>query len=155
IIDIYDATEMSDTNLNPTNPVWVQITICLAVVTFYTPSFLEIYYLRFPELTNGSTLSEQRVRLSQFLSSCMFLALRVVLLAYNPHEIGFAIKTSIRLYYHYKTWSNLHRAPNIVSIQETEIANAYRYNEIPVVVINITADIDTSINYNRYRSLSV
>jgi hypothetical protein len=172
IIDIYDGIEMSETQLNLKNPVWLQIIICLAVIMFYIPSLLEIYHLRYPQLKNGSSLSERRIRLSQFVSSCMFVVLRVVLFAYNPHEIGLVIKTLIRVYCHYNIWSNLNRAPKIVSKQPTEISaetaltiaskglslydtendKTYRCNEIR---IDITSDINTSINYNRCRSLSV
>lgn len=107
IVDLYDGNDMLITKLHSTDPVWVQVAICLAVITFFIPSLWEIYYRRYPELTegSGSTLSEQRVRLAQCVSSCMFLALRVVLFAYNPHEIGFAIKTIIRVYCHYETLS--------------------------------------------------
>ncbi|CAB4037069.1 Hypothetical predicted protein [Paramuricea clavata] len=175
IVDIYDGIEMSETKLNLTNPAWVQIMICLAVIMFYIPSLLEIYHLKFPDLTNGSIYSERRVRLFQCVSSCMFLVLRVVLLAYKPHEIGFAIKTFFRAYCHFKRLSDLHRAPKIVSIQATEIlteipltmivserrslydiasGKTYRCNEIR---IDVTSDNNRSINYNRpsRRSLSV
>jgi hypothetical protein len=102
IVDIYDGIEIIIMKLNPTNPVWVHITICLAVIMYYIPSFLEIYHLKFPELTNGSIFSERRVRLGQFVSSCVFLVLRVVLFAYYPQEIVFVFKSIVRVYYHYK-----------------------------------------------------
>ena len=108
IIDLYDGIEMAVTKLHPENPVWVQITICLAVIMFVIPSFLEIRHLHFPELTNGSVLSERRIRLAQFVSSFMFFVLRVVLFAYNPHEIVFAFKTMIRLYCNYIKLSETH-----------------------------------------------
>ena len=102
IIDLYDGIEMAVTKLHPENPVWVQITICLAVIMFVIPSFLEIRHLHFPELTNGSVLSKRRIRLAQFVSTIIFFVLRVVLFAYNLHEIVFAFKTMIRLYWYIK-----------------------------------------------------
>ena len=108
IIDLYDGIEMVTAKLHPENPVWVQITICLAVIMFVIPSFLEIRHLHFPELTNGSVLSERRIRLAQFVSTFMFFVLRVVLFAYNPHEIVFAFKTMIRLYCNYIKLSETH-----------------------------------------------
>ena len=108
IIDLYDAIEMVTAKLHPENPVWIQITICLAVIMFVIPSFLEIRHLHFPELTNGSVLSERRIRLAQFVSTFMFFVLRVVLFAYNPAEIVFAFKTMIRLYCNYIKLSETH-----------------------------------------------
>ncbi len=107
ILDLYDGNDMLITKLHSINPAWVQVGICLAVITFYIPSLWEIYHLRYPELRDESMLSERRARLAQCVSSCIFLVLRVVLFAYSPHEIGFAVKTIIRLNCHYKTLSNL------------------------------------------------
>ena len=120
-IDMYDGIEMQYTKLNPTNPVWIQIAICLAVIMFYIPSFLEMYRLKFPELKSGSILSERKIKLCQFVCSCIFLVVRIMLYAYNPQEIIFAAKTFIRVYCHYKAWSNMNPAPQIGSIQATEI----------------------------------
>jgi hypothetical protein len=91
IVDIYDGIEMYHTKLNPTNPEWVQITICLAVIMFYIPSVLEIYHLKFPDLKSGSISSERKVKLCQFVCSCIFLVVRIMLYAYNPHEIIFLL----------------------------------------------------------------
>lgn len=104
ILDIYDGIEMLATKLNSSIPVWVQITVLLAVITFYISSLLEVYYLRFPR----SILSERAVRLGQLVSNCIFFLLYVLLLAYNPHEYVLVIKAIIRVCYHYKTFSDLH-----------------------------------------------
>jgi hypothetical protein len=125
-VDIYDGIEMYHTKLNPTNPVWVQITICLAVIMFYIPSLLEIYHLNFPELKNGSILSERKFKLCQFVCSCIFLVVRIMLYAYNPQEVIFAAKTFIRVYCHYKAWSDINPAPQIVSIQPSDDRNLDR-----------------------------
>ncbi|CAB4008229.1 Hypothetical predicted protein, partial [Paramuricea clavata] len=122
IVDIYDGIEMYYTKLNPTNPEWVQITIFLAVIMFYIPSVMEIYHLKFPELKSGSMSSERKVKLSQFVCSCIFLVVRIMLYAYKPHEIIFAAKTFIRVYCHYKAWSNMNSARQSVSIQATGIS---------------------------------
>jgi hypothetical protein len=45
-----------------------------------------------------------------------------MLYAYNPQEVIFAAKTFIRVYGHYKAWSDINPAPRIVSIQATEIS---------------------------------
>ena len=105
ITDIIDGIEMSGTLLNTTNPFSSQIKICLAIIVFYFPVILETYHLRFPEVTNRSSLSDRGIRLAQLVSSCMFLVLRVLLLANNPHEFLFVVKTSIRVYCHFKTLS--------------------------------------------------
>ncbi|CAB4008230.1 Hypothetical predicted protein [Paramuricea clavata] len=125
IVDIYDGIEMYYTKLNPTNPVWVQITICLAIIMFYIPSVLELYLLNFPELKYGSISSERKVKLCQFVCCCVFLVVRMMLYAYKPHEIIFAAKTFIRVYCHYKSWSNMNSAPQIVPIQVTEISTEF------------------------------
>ena len=110
IVDIYDGFDMSDTKLKPTNPVTVQITICLAIIMFYIPSFLETYHLRFPELTDESISSKRNIKLTQFVCSSMYLALRIVLLLllpYDRHEIGFLIKTAFIVYYHYRQYDKI------------------------------------------------
>ena len=121
LLDILDGIEMAETQLNPTNPVWVQITICLAVLMFYTSSLLEIYYLKFPKPTTGSTVPE-RAQFVQLVSSVVFLVLRLVLLARNPHEFVLVVKTFIRVFCHYQMWSDLRRGQEIVSAEPTEIS---------------------------------
>ncbi len=176
IVDIYEGIEMSETKLNAANPVWMEIMICLAVLMVYIPSFLEIYYLRFPQLTNGPILSKRKIRFAHFVFSCMYLVLRVVLFAYNPHEIGFVIKSFITVYSHYKVWSNdsdlhskaiLKQATEIsreialsLANQRLSLYSKYfmwknkdrKYNEVHY----LTSDMNTSLNHiNRQRSLSV
>ena len=121
LLDIFDGAEMTETQLDPTNLVWVQITICLGIIMFYISSLLEMYYLKFPEQTTGSFLSERRVKFIQLVSSVVFLVLRLALLARNPHEFFFVAKTVIRVFCHYQTWSNLRREQQIVSVRATEI----------------------------------
>ena len=121
LLDILDGAEMTETQLDPTNLVWVQITICLGIIMFYISSLLEIYYLSFPELTTGSILSERRVKFIQLVSSVVFLVLRLALFARNPREFFLVAKTIIRVFCHYQTWSNLRREQQIVSVRATEI----------------------------------
>ena len=138
LLDILDGIEMAETQLNPTNPVWVQITICLAVLMFYTSSLLEIYYLKFPKPTTGSTVPE-RAQFVQLLSSVVFLVLRLVLLARNPHEFVLIVKTFIRVFCHYQMWLNLRRGQEIVSAEPTEISSkiAHFDNRRCLVIYNI------------------
>lgn len=105
ITDIFDGIEMSGTLFNTTNPFPLQIKICLAIILFYVPVILETYHLRFPEVTNRLSLSDRGIRLAQLVSGCMFLVFRVLLLANNPHELLFVLKTGIRVYCHFKTLS--------------------------------------------------
>ena len=121
LLDIFDGAEMTETQLDPTNLVWVQITICLGIIMFYISSLLEMYYLKFPEQTTGSFLSERRVTFIQLVSSVVFLVLRLVLFACNPREFFLVAKTIIRVFCHYQTWSNLRREQQIVSVRATEI----------------------------------
>ena len=111
LLDILDGLEMTHTQVNPTNPVWAQITICLAILMFYVSSLLEIYYLSFPEQTTGSILTERRVKCIQLVSSVVFLVLRLALFARNPREFALVVKTIIRVFSHYQMWSNLRPAP--------------------------------------------
>ena len=108
LLDILDGIEMTETQLDPTNSVWVQITICLGVLVFYISSLLEMYYLKFPKPTTGSTVPE-RAQFIQLVSSVVFLVLRLVLLARNPHEFVLVVKTFIRVFCHYQMWSDLRR----------------------------------------------
>ena len=110
LLDILDGLEMTHAQVNPTNPVWVQITICLAILMFYVSSLLEMYYLSFPEQTTGSILTERRVKFIQLVSSVVFFVLRLALLARNPHEFALVVKTIIRVFSHYQMWSNLRSA---------------------------------------------
>ena len=121
LLDILDGVEMTETQLDPTNLVWVQITICLGIIIFYISSLLEMYYLKFPEPTAGSILTERRVKFIQLVSSVVFLVLRLALSARNPHEFFLVAKTIIRVFFHYQTWSNLRREQQIVSVRATEI----------------------------------
>jgi hypothetical protein len=107
ILDIYDGIEMLTTQLHLTSRAWpwMQIMIVLAVIVFHISSFLEIHYLmRYSELENGPIISERIIWLGKLLSSFMFLFLRVLLFAFNPHEMFFAVKTILRIYYHYKNY---------------------------------------------------
>ena len=119
IMDIYDGIEMLTSRSDETSPVWVQVTFCLAVITFYIPSFLELYHLKYPD---GTFLSKRRVNLTQLIASFLFLALRVVVFACNPQEMRFILKSFIRIYYHYKTCSNLRHGQKIILVQSTEIS---------------------------------
>ena len=121
LLDIFDGAEMTETQLDPTNLVWVQITICLGIIMFYISSLLEMYYIKFPEPTTGSFLSERRVKFIQLVSSVVFLVLRLVLFARNPREFFLVAKTIIRVFCHFQTWSNLRREQQIVSVRATEI----------------------------------
>ena len=120
ILDLYDGNDVLITKLHSVNMVWERIAICLAVITFFVPSLWEIYHLRYPELRDESFFSERKARIVQCVSSCVFLALRVVLLANNvhPHEIGFTVKTVVRVYSHYKALSNL---PDYNAIRSSNI----------------------------------
>ena len=123
ILDILDGLEMTETQLDPTNPVWVQITICLAILMCYIPALFEICHLKFPELTAGSFLSKRRVKFIQLVSSVVFLVLRLLLLVRNPRDCFLVAKTIVRVFSHYQTWSNprLH-GRKIVSVRTTEIS---------------------------------
>ena len=107
LLNILDGLEMTHAQVNPTNPVWVKITICLAILMFYVSSLLEIYYLSFPEQTTGSILSERRVKFIQLVSSVVFLVPRLALFARNPREFALVVMTIIRVFSHYQMWSNL------------------------------------------------
>ena len=106
IIDILDSIEMFTSKSASTNPVWVQVTICLAVLVFYISSVLEIHLLRYPESPNRSILSGRRIGLAQLVFTVVFLSLRVVLFAHNPQEFILVVKTLIRVYSHYKHLSS-------------------------------------------------
>ena len=80
LLDILDGLEMTETQLDPRNLVWVQITICLTILLFHIPSLLEMYYLKCPERTNVLIVSERRFKLIQLASSVVFLVLRLVCL---------------------------------------------------------------------------
>ena len=121
LLDIFDGAEMTETQLDPTNLVWVQITICLGIIMFYSSSLLEMYYIKFREPPTGSFLSERRVMFIQLVSSVVFLVLRLALFARNPREFFLVAKTIIRVFCHYQTWSNLRREQQIVSVRATEI----------------------------------
>ena len=123
ILDILDGLEMTETQLDPTNPVWVQITTCLAILMCYIPALLEMYHLKFPEQTTGSILSVRRVKFIQLVSSVVFLVLRLTLLVRNPRDCFLVAKTIVRVFSHYQTWSNprLH-GRKIVSVRTTEIS---------------------------------
>ena len=121
LLDILDGVEMTETQLNPINLVWVKIVICLAIVMFYISSLLEIYHLKFPKPTTGSTVPE-RLKFIQLVSSVVFLVLRLALFARNPHEFVLVVKTIIRVFCHYQMWSNLRREQKIVSAEPTEIS---------------------------------
>ena len=123
ILDILDGLEMTETQLDPTNPVWVQITICLAIFMCYIPALFEICHLKFPEQTVGSFLPERRVKFIQLVSSVVFLVLRLLLLVRNPRDCFPVAKTIVRVFSHYQTWSNprLH-GRKIVSVRTTEIS---------------------------------
>ena len=122
ILDILDGLEMTETQLDPTNPVWVQITICLAALMCYIPALFEIYHLKFPELTAGSFLSERSVKFIQLVSSVVFLVLRLTLLVRNPRDCFPVAKTIVRVLSHYQTWSNPCRGIKVVSVRATEIS---------------------------------
>lgn len=107
LLDILDGLEMTDAQVDPTNPIWLQITICLAIIMFYISSLLEMYRLSFPEQTTGSVLTERRVMYIQLVSSIAFLVLRLVLFARNPREFVLVVKTFIRVFCHYQLWSTL------------------------------------------------
>jgi hypothetical protein len=103
LFDICDGVNMTS-KLNPlTYSPLVIAMICLAVILFFVPSFLEIDRLRFPKLTNGSVFSERKVMLAQFVFLWLFLAARMVLfLCYlAPADLLFTAKTIARLYYMY------------------------------------------------------
>ena len=122
ILDILDGIEMTETQLDPTNLVWVQITICLAIFMCYIPALFEICHLKFPEQTAGSFLSERRVKFIQLVSSVVFLVLRLVLLVRNPRDCFLVAKTIVRVFSHYQTWSNLCRGIKVVSVRATKIS---------------------------------
>ena len=122
LLDILDGLEMTETQLDPRNVVWVQITICLTILLFHIPSLLEMYYLKCPERTNVLIVSERRFKLIQLASSVVFLVLRLVLFARNPHEFFLVMKTLIRVFTHYQMWSNLRRGQKIVSLEATEMS---------------------------------
>ena len=122
LLDILDGLEMTETQLNPTNPVWVQIMICLTILMCYVPSLLEIHHLKFPERTTGSKFSEKRFELVQLVSSTVFLVLRLPLLVRNPYEFFLVMKTLIRVFTHYQRWSNLRRKQKTISVEATEIS---------------------------------
>ena len=123
LLDILDGVEMTETQLDPTNLVWVQITICFAIIMFYISSSLEMYHLMFPEQTaSGSILTEERVKFFQLLSSVVFLVLRLVLFAFNPREFFLVAKTGVRVYCHYQMWSNPRSGRKVVSLKSTEIS---------------------------------
>lgn len=120
ILDIFDGAEMTETQLDPTNPAWVQIMICLAIVMFYISSFLEMYYLKFPEQTIERIL--QKRTFIQLVSSVVFLILRLILFARNPREFFLVVKTIIRVFSHYQMWSNPRRGRKVISVRATEIS---------------------------------
>ena len=60
LLDILDSIEMTETQLDPTNLVWIQITICLAIIMFYISSSLEMYHLTFPEQTASVNLDRKK-----------------------------------------------------------------------------------------------
>ena len=122
LVDILDGLEMTETQLNPTNPVWVQIMICLTILMCYVPSLLEIHHLKFPERTTGSKFSEERFELVQLVSSTVFLVLRLPLLVRNPYEFFLVMKTLIRVFTHYQRWLNLRRKQKTISVEATEIS---------------------------------
>ena len=124
---------MTETQLDPINLVWVQITICLAIIMFYISSSLEMYHLRFPEQTaSGSILTEKRVKFFQFLSSVVFLVLRLVLFARNPREFFLVAKTIVRVFCHYQMWSNPRRGRKVVSLKLTEISADHSRQSLPL-----------------------
>ena len=118
ILDLCDGNDVLITKLHSVDLVWVQIAICLTVITFFIPSLWEIYHLKYPELRDESIFFERKARIVQCVSSCAFLVLRVVLFANNvhPHEIGFTVKTVVRVYSHYKALSNLQHALGKINI---------------------------------------
>ena len=122
LLDIVDGLEMTETQLNPTNSVWVQIMTCLTILLCYVPSLLEIHHLKFPERTTGSKFSEERFELVQLVSSTVFLVLRLPLLVRNPYEFFLVMKTLIRVFTHYQRWSNLRRKQKTISVEATEIS---------------------------------
>ena len=123
MLDIFDGIEMRETQLDPeTKSISMQITICMAILTFYISSLLEIYHLKFPKQTTGSIMSERKVKLIQLVCSVVFLVLRLVLLARNPNEFFFVSKTIIRVFSHYQMWSNLRRGQKTISVEATELS---------------------------------
>ena len=122
ILDILDGLEMTETQLDPTNPVWVQITICLAILMCYIPALLEMYHLKFPEPTTGSFLSKRRVKFIQLVSSVLFFVLRLLLLVQNPRDCFLVAKTIIRVFSHYQTWSNPCRGRKVISVRAAKIS---------------------------------
>ena len=124
ILDIIDGAEMTETQLDPTNPAWVQITICLVILVFYFSSLMEMYCLKFPKQLLGRSYQreDRALTLIQLVSSVVFLVLRLVLFAHNSHEFFLVAKTTIRVFNHYQLWSNLRRGQNVVSVEATEIS---------------------------------
>ena len=121
LLDIVDGLEMTETELNPTNPVWVQIMTCLTILLCYVPSLLEIHHLKFPGRTTGSKFSEERFELVQLVSSTVFLVLRLPLLVRNPYEFFLVMKTLIRVFTHYQRWSNLRRKQKTILVEATDL----------------------------------
>ena len=124
IVDIVDGIQMTENQLDPINPVWVQTLICLAVFMCYIPSLYEIHHLRFPEPTTGSIkLSKRTVNRIQLVSSVVFLVLRLVLLlACGESDLFDVFKSIIRFYVHYKMWLKLRCRRKIVSVEAREIS---------------------------------
>ena len=51
MVEIFDGIVMSETELHATNSGWVQAMICTAIILLHISSLIEIYHLKFSELT--------------------------------------------------------------------------------------------------------
>ena len=105
MLDLYDgAVMLTAEKLNPKNSLWIKV-----VILFYVPAFLEIYQKRlesyFETYQNefgAIRFSKRNITHAQFVTCCIFLALRLVLFEFKPLEIIFTTKTLVRLCFHYK-----------------------------------------------------
>ena len=144
IIDIYDGLELLTSKSNETSLVWVHVAICLAVITFCIPAFLEIYHIKYPD---ERVLSGPSIRLAHFICGSIFLAVRMVVAVFtkNRHYLLFLGKGCLRLDYHYKTYVNLRRLSNIVQAEATEISK----EEIASIQTGVVNWYHTGENINR------
>ena len=111
MLDPYDGVVMLTAGkLNPRNSLWLQVIICSVVILFYVPVFVEIYQERFEinletyqNKCGATRFSKRNITQAQFVTCCIFLALRLILFEFKPLEVIFTAKTVVRLCFHYKT----------------------------------------------------
>ena len=125
IIDIYDGLELLTSRSNEASLEWIHVAICLAVITFCIPAFLEIYHINYPD---RRVLSRQSIRLAHVFCGSVFLAVRtaVAVIVKNPHDILFLYKGCFSVTYHYETFVNQRRMSKIVQVEATEMSTEER-----------------------------